>query len=95
MKHFGMHNDDIILFAPTRTSMQRLLNICEDSGREHYLIFNVAKSETIFHGTEFGRLKLLLNGKHRKESMFFSSICGHHQKIGTNYQRTHPSTQLK
>ena len=58
-----MYADDIILLSPTRTSMQELLNICEDYGREYHLVFNAAKSEVIIFGTTFGKLELLLNGK--------------------------------
>ena len=61
-----------------RTIMQRLLNICENYGREYHVIFDAAKSETIFFGTDFGILKLLLNRKPispghliGKENIFF------------------------
>ena len=34
-----LYADDIVLLAPTRSSMQRLLNICEGYGRKYSMQF--------------------------------------------------------
>ena len=43
-----MYADDIALLAPSRDAMQKLLNICEEFGREYHLSFNADKSEALF-----------------------------------------------
>ena len=45
-----MYADDIALLAPSRDAMQKLLNICEEFGREYHLSFNADKSECIVFG---------------------------------------------
>ena len=40
--------DDIILLTPTRTSMEKLINICEQFSEEFSILFNGTKSKHIF-----------------------------------------------
>ena len=39
-----MYADDIVLFAPSVKGLQRLLNICNEYGTQHSIIFNKTKS---------------------------------------------------
>ena len=38
------YTDDSIMLAPSPTALQRLLYICEDFGKNNYMIFNVTKT---------------------------------------------------
>ena len=58
-----MYADDIALLAPTRSAMQRLLDICQRFGLEHNLSFNPEKSECIIFGSKYSNLDLYLNNK--------------------------------
>ena len=42
--------DDIILLAPTKSSMNTLLNICESFSLEYSVTFNASKSKYVFFG---------------------------------------------
>ena len=57
-----MYADDIALLAPTRYSMQKLLELCVDFGDEFNLTFNAEKSETIIFGN-LARINLYLDNK--------------------------------
>ena len=46
-----VYADDIVLIAPSRTGMQKLLNVCQDFGREYNLLYNPDKCEVIMFGT--------------------------------------------
>ena len=45
-----LYADDLCLIAPSRSSMQRLLNICQDYCSEFCLNFNSKKSKTLLFG---------------------------------------------
>ena len=57
-----MYADDIALLAPSRGSMQQLLNICNQFGNEFKLSFNAQKSECIVFGGKTTPIDLKLNG---------------------------------
>ena len=59
-----MQADDIVLLAPTRNAMQKLLNECGKYSKEFCLIFNANKSETIIFGTRMEKFHLYLNDKY-------------------------------
>jgi len=40
--------DDIILLAPTRYSMEKLIDICETFSKEYFISFNATKSKHIY-----------------------------------------------
>ena len=58
--------DDSVLLAPTPTSLQKLLNVCEDFSRNQELFFNVEKTKCVmFHCKLFNNVKaptMILNG---------------------------------
>ena len=58
-----IYADDIVLMAPTRSAMQRLINICEKFGAEYNLEFNPDKCETLLVGFNNFNIELSLNGK--------------------------------
>ena len=58
-----MYADDIALLAPSRTAMQKLLDICDDFGGEFQLEFNPDKSESIIFGRNKYVTNLFLNNK--------------------------------
>ena len=57
-----VYADDVILLAPTKSSMSRLLTVCEEFETEFGLKFNVDKCEVINLGTNFNDVKFKLNG---------------------------------
>ena len=44
---FG-YADDIIMLAPTRTSMETLISICEEFSRDYSILFNASKSKHLY-----------------------------------------------
>ena len=61
-----MFADDIVLVAPTRGSMQRLLELSECFCRDHGLVFNTAKTKSMLFGKGFLTLNpspLILNNE--------------------------------
>ena len=58
-----MYADDIVLLSPTRSAMQKLLNVCEDYGNEYGLSFNPDKSEAVIFGPRIKKFYLFLNNK--------------------------------
>ena len=61
-----MFADDLVLCAPSRRSMQCLVNICESFCAEHCLSFNTRKTKSLVFGKEYecnNRTPLILNGE--------------------------------
>ena len=58
-----VYADDIVLIAPSRTGMQKLLNVCQDFGREYNLLYNPDKCEVIMFGTNKNIKDLTLHSK--------------------------------
>ena len=56
--------DDLCLIAPTRSSLQEMLNICQDYCSEFCHTFNVKKSKVLFFGKKNTHVcDLMLDGK--------------------------------
>ena len=51
--------DDTTLIAPTRGSMQQLLDVCAEYGRKYCLNFNVKKSKVVLFGMTFKSTDLI------------------------------------
>ena len=58
-----MHTDDIILLAPVRSVMPKLLNEWEKYSKDFCLTSNTNKSETIIFGSKLGKFQLYFNNK--------------------------------
>ena len=58
-----LYADDIVLLTPTRKAKQKLLNVCEEFGKDYCLKYNPDKSETIVFGDSSYNCNLLLNNK--------------------------------
>ena len=61
-----MFADDLVLCAPSRRSMQSLINICVSYCTEHCLTFNTRKTKSLVFGKESdspNRSPLILNGE--------------------------------
>ena len=56
-----MYADDLALLAPTRSSLQRLLDICYNYGVEWCITYNPAKTQVIVFGSPIECSPLLLN----------------------------------
>ena len=56
-----MYADDLALMAPTRSSLQRLLNICHSYGLEWCITYNPAKTQCMVFGPPTVCQPLLLN----------------------------------
>ena len=68
----GSYCDDLVLLAPSRSSLQTMMSICEDYANRHNLVFstdpNPTKSKTkclLFrlHNREESPAKIILNGQ--------------------------------
>ena len=57
-----MYADDLALLAPTRLSMQKLLNICQNYGIEWCLTYNPTKTNILVFGKSISHEPLYLNG---------------------------------
>ena len=57
-----MYADDLALLAPTRSSLQRLLKICEEYGGEWCITYNSSKTMTMLFGRPVASDSLYLNG---------------------------------
>ena len=56
--------DDLCLIAPTRSSMQEMLTICQEYCSEFCLTFNVKKSKVLYFGKANTHVSdLMLDGK--------------------------------
>ena len=62
-----LYADDIILLSPSRTALSRMLQICEQFGKEYGLSFNPDKCEVIKFGNWNSNLNLKLDDKIIKE----------------------------
>ena len=56
-----MYADDLALLAPTRSSLQRLLDICYDYGVEWCITYNPAKTNVMIFGSSIDCCPLVLN----------------------------------
>ena len=57
-----MYADDLALLAPTRKSMQTLLDICQNYGLDWCLTYNPAKTNILVFGKIITHEPLYLNG---------------------------------
>ena len=57
-----MYADDLALLAPTRGSMQKLLDICQNYGLEWCLTYNPTKTNVLVFGKTITHEPLYLNG---------------------------------
>ena len=57
-----MYADDLALLAPTRSSLQRLLNICQNYGTEWCITYNSSKTTAMMMGKSLTPAPLYLNG---------------------------------
>ena len=57
-----MYADDLALMAPSRSSLQTLLNICESYGNEWCITYNPTKTVVMLFGKSNESLPLYLNG---------------------------------
>ena len=79
-----MYADDLALLAPTRSSLQRLLNICEEYGGEWCITYNSSKTMTMLLGKSIASSPLYLNGA----PITFVSECkylGIHVQVGKSF----------
>ena len=53
-----MFADDLVLLAPTRSAMQKLINICESFCSEHCLSFNAKKTKAMVFGKSFDKIEI-------------------------------------
>ena len=59
-----MFADDLALLAPTRSSLQKMINLCDDYCKKFCLTFNTKKSKSMVFGNDYNYLfpPLILNG---------------------------------
>ena len=63
-EYFGIigYADDIVLMAPDKETLNRMLEICNKYARDHCLIFNAAKSQFIIFGDHTEKETIMFNG---------------------------------
>ena len=66
-----MYADDLALIAPTRSALQKLLDICQDYGTEWCITYNPSKTMAMLFGKPVTPGQLYLNGS----SIKFVSEC--------------------
>ena len=79
-----MYADDLALLAPTRSSLQRLLNICQEYGADWCITYNSSKTMAMLLGKPIASGPLYLNGS----PITFVSECkylGIYVQSGNNF----------
>ena len=84
-----MYADDIVLLAPTRSAMQRLLCLCEEFCIKYKLDFSPDKCETLLLGFDSTNFELYINNKliplHHKVKHLGHHILNNRQLYDLNY----------
>ena len=73
-----VYADDVVLLAPTVTSLKRMVDISEEYGKSHKLQFNSIKSEIVIFNNnkniKIENLKILLNDEKIKISESYKHL---------------------
>ena len=73
-----VYADDVVLLAPTITSLKRMVDISEEYGKSHKLQFNSIKSEIVIFNNnkniKIENLKILLNDEEIKISESYKHL---------------------